>query len=67
MKKWLIKNKLIFIGSFIGGAFGFLYYYFIGCSNGSCAIKSSPIISTLYGVLMGVLFFNIFESKKTAD
>ena len=33
---------------------GFLYYTYIGC-NGSCAITSSPINSTAYGAIMGLI------------
>jgi len=44
-----------FAGVMIGAAGGFLYYYFIGCSSGSCAITSSPYMSTLMGSLMGYL------------
>ncbi len=46
----------------VGGALGFAYYYFIGCYNGTCAITSSPYVSTLYGALMGLIF--AFPSKK---
>lgn len=63
MTQFLKKYKLTLIGTIIGAIGGYAYYYFIGCSSGSCAITSSPIISTLYGVLMGGLFFNIFESE----
>ncbi len=63
MKKWLIKNKLWFIGGLIGSIGGFAYYYFIGCSSGSCAITSSPINSTLYGLIMGAILFSMFEAK----
>jgi len=38
----------------LGALGGFLYYNFIGC-NGSCAITGSPINSTLYGSLMGLI------------
>ncbi len=64
MKKWLIKNKLIFIGSLIGSAGGFMYYYLIGCSSGSCAITSNPIISIFYGMFMGGLLLNMFDNNK---
>jgi hypothetical protein len=33
---------------------GFLYYTYIGC-NGSCAITSSPVNSTAYGALVGLI------------
>lgn len=39
----------------IGGALGFLYYKFIGCSTGTCPITSNPWISTIYGAGMGLL------------
>ena len=66
MKKynWLNKTflKKISIGVILGGTIGFAYYYFIGCKSGTCAITSSPVISTLYGVLLGTLW--TFPTKK---
>lgn len=64
MKKWIQQNKLIVIGGIIGGLIGFLYYYFIGCTSGSCAITSKPINSTIYGALMGGLIVSLFKTKK---
>ncbi len=46
----------IAIGAVIGAALGFGYYKLIGCSSGSCPLTSNPVISTLYGALMGGLF-----------
>jgi hypothetical protein len=44
---------------------GYAYYYFIGCRTGSCPITSNPFISTLYGMLMGmVLGFDTRLFKK---
>ena len=65
-----IKSKLLNksnlrkmgIGIVLGGIVGFAYYYFIGCKSGTCSITSSPVISTLYGVLLGVLW--TFPTKK---
>lgn len=39
----------------LGALGGFAYYYFIGCSSGSCPISSNPYISTTYGLAVGVL------------
>lgn len=42
-----------FIAILIGGGAGFLYYYFIGCSSGSCSITSNPYSSIFTGSLLG--------------
>jgi hypothetical protein len=62
--KWFNKTflKKISLGVVLGGAVGFAYYYFIGCKSGTCAITSSPVNSTMYGVLLGVLW--TFPTKK---
>lgn len=64
---FIIKHKLIIIGMTLGAMGGYLYYYFVGCSSGTCAITSSPINSTLYGILMGGLLFSIFKNKKNGN
>lgn len=69
MKKWLLNNKLTIIGAILGALGGFLYYYFIGCASGTCAITSSPINSTLYFAVLGGLITNIIkpETKKSTE
>jgi hypothetical protein len=56
------KKALIItgIGVVVGAISGFLYYNYIGCFTGTCAITSKPLNSTLYGALMGGLLFNMF-------
>ena len=51
------------IGIAIGAIAGYLYYFYIGCVSGTCAITSKPLNSTLYGALMGGLVFNMFMKK----
>jgi hypothetical protein len=63
MTAFLKKYKLTLLGSLIGAAGGYAYYHFVGCNSGSCAITSSPINSTIYGVLMGGLLLNMIESN----
>lgn len=42
----------------VGGVGGYLYYHFVGCQSGSCAITSSPVMSTLWGGMMGFFLMN---------
>ncbi len=62
---FILKYKLIFIGAIIGAIGGYAYYYFIGCANGTCAISSKPINSSLYGAVMGGLLFSNFQKNKS--
>jgi hypothetical protein len=47
-----------FLGVVIGGVAGYLYYHFVGCSSGSCAITSNPYMSTMFGGLFGFFMVN---------
>lgn len=61
IKSFINKNILTIVGVAAGAVIGYLHYSNIGCENGSCSITSSPVNSTLYGMLMGGLFFNLFQ------
>ena len=59
------KNWSYLVGAVIGGVGGYLYWYYIGCTSGTCPITSSPIMSVIWGTLMGALLFSmIFGNKK---
>jgi hypothetical protein len=45
-------------GIILGGLLGFLYYYKVGCSSGTCAITSNPYSSILFGAAMGFFIVN---------
>lgn len=47
-----------FLGILIGGAAGFLFYYFVGCRTGSCAITSNPYNSVIAGSILGLFVTN---------
>lgn len=64
MKKFITKNILSIIGIVVGATGGFLYYHFVGCNSGTCAITSKPINSTVYGGLLGGLLFNVSKKEK---
>jgi hypothetical protein len=63
MTDFIKRYQLTVIGTVIGAAGGYAYYYFIGCSSGGCAITSNPINSTIYGSVMGGLLFNMIQSE----
>jgi hypothetical protein len=42
-----------FLGVVFGGIGGYLYYHYVGCSTGSCAITGNPFMSTLAGSFLG--------------
>jgi len=57
------KNQGSLIGIAFGAIAGWLYWNFVGCSSGTCAITSKPINSTLYGALMGYLVAGVFQKN----
>lgn len=61
---FLKRNVLAILGVAIGAIGGFLYWKFVGCTSGTCAITSKPINSTVYGAFMGGLLFSIFQTNK---
>ena len=60
------KNFLTLAGILLGAIAGYFYWRLDGCTTGTCAITSSPVMSSLYGALMGGLVFNMFK-KQTTD
>ncbi|MEI6508281.1 MAG: DUF6132 family protein [Bacteroidota bacterium] len=65
MKTLIAKYKLELLGITAGMVAGFSYWYFVGCASGTCPITSSPIISSLYGGMMGWLIFSSLKKSKT--
>lgn len=64
MNTFIRKNLLTIIGIPLGAIAGFLYWKFVGCNTGTCAITSNPLNSTLYGSVMGGLVFSMFKNTK---
>lgn len=56
IKKW-IRPALFILG---GALVGLAYYYFVGCTTGSCAITSNPVNSMIYMGLIGWLISGVF-------
>lgn len=51
----------ILIGAVAGAVLGFGWYKLVGCSTGACPLTSNPIISTLYGMIVGALLASSFH------
>ena len=66
-KNWILKNKWTILGVILGSIAGYLYYHFIGCASGTCAITSKPFNSTLYGALMGGLLLSSFKKREKKE
>ncbi|MCO6461815.1 MAG: hypothetical protein J5I59_10445 [Saprospiraceae bacterium] len=64
MSRLLLKYKYTILGIFLGALAGYAYYHYVGCSTGTCFITSNPWNSTVYGALLGGLFFT--GSKKNS-
>jgi len=66
--KGIFQSKRIQIIFLLTGAVGgFLYWRFVGCTSGTCAIKSVWYWTTLWGAAMGYLvgdFINDIIQKR---
>jgi uncharacterized membrane protein len=65
--RFIKKNMLYLIGGVAGGVGGYLYYYYVGCQGGSCPITSSPVMSIIWGAVMGGLLLGMFKKEKKRD
>jgi len=63
LKNWIIKHKIANISAFFGAIIGLLYWKFVGCSTGTCAITSVWYRTMLYGAVMGWLLGDILKDK----
>ena len=62
----LIKSRyfwIYFLGITLGIAGGFMFYYFIGCPSGTCAITSNPYLSMIWGGIIGFFISRIISFK----
>lgn len=59
-KEYIRSSRWIkpLVAILIGGIAGYIYYYFIGCDSGSCALTGSPVSSILTGSALGLFITN---------
>jgi phosphate/sulfate permease len=55
MMEKLKKYRISIIFAIVGAISGFLYWRFVGCLSGTCAIKSVWYWTTLWGTAVGYL------------
>jgi hypothetical protein len=55
------------LGTVMGAIAGFLYWRFVGCSSGSCAITASPVNSTIYFSIAGALLGGTFKNTNDTN
>ncbi|EGJ72008.1 hypothetical protein Bcop_1820 [Bacteroides coprosuis DSM 18011] len=67
MEKFIKRNLITILGVLVGALGGYLYWRFVGCDSGTCAITSSPLNSTIYGAIMGGLVFSLFKKREKKD
>ena len=61
----ILKEQVLAIfGIILGAIGGYLYWHYIGCVSGTCPITSSPIMSTIWGALLGGLLLSMFKKDK---
>lgn len=62
----ILSHKLILpaIGAIVGAIGGYLYWKWVGCSSGTCAITSKPLNSSIYFAIIGALLFSLFQKKR---
>ena len=59
------KYLLMAGGAAAGALGGFLYWKYVGCLSGTCAITSNPLNSTAYFAVLGLLLINVFIPAST--
>lgn len=64
VKNWILTHKKNIILAIIGAIAGYLYWYYVGCESGSCAITSVWYRTTIYGALMGWLLSDVSFKKQ---
>lgn len=63
IKPYILKNKTAVLTTIIGAVAGFLYWNFVGCTDGNCGITANWYTSMAYGALMGWFVVDFANEK----
>ena len=63
IKNWILNKKTAILTTIIGAIAGLLYWNFIGCDSGTCAITSVWWRTAIYGAVMGWLVGDYANDK----
>ncbi|MBN1180652.1 MAG: hypothetical protein JXB49_00090 [Bacteroidales bacterium] len=61
------KTILVILITIAGVITGYLYWYFIGCTSGSCPITSKWYMSSLWGGIIGYLIGDMIHPHRKKD
>lgn len=65
--QFIKKNSLYLIGGVAGALGGSIYYAMVRCNSGTCPITSSPVMSVVWGAVVGGLLLSMFKKEKNRD
>ena len=51
----------ILIGAAIGAGLGYCWYRLVGCPTGTCLLTRHPLVTVLYGLVVGALVAGSFR------
>ncbi len=51
------QYRMHIAGAVLGALGGYLYWHYIGCLSGTCPLKSTPTISVIMGLTIGLYIF----------
>ena len=57
------KNIITLTGILVGITGGYFYWKFVGCTDGSCPLKSNWMIMISYGALIGYFIGSILNGQ----
>lgn len=55
LKEMIKRYAIPLLGAALGAAGGYVYHRLIGCQSGACVITGNPVVSAIYGAVMGFL------------